>query len=59
MGIKVFSGVLPGAACLLGALLLMWYPLRGAYLEEMQHKVLMMHHEKKGELERRLSAAQD
>ena len=59
MGIKVFSGMLPGAACLLGALLLMGYPLRGAYLEEVQHKVLLMHHEKKDELERRLSSAQD
>ena len=59
LGIKVFSGVIPGAACLLGAVLLMWYPLRNAYLEDVQHKVLMMHHEKKGELERRLSAAQD
>jgi glycoside/pentoside/hexuronide:cation symporter, GPH family len=59
MGIKVFSGVLPGAACLLGALLLVWYPLRGAHLEEVQHTVLLMHHEKKGELARRLSAAQE
>jgi glycoside/pentoside/hexuronide:cation symporter, GPH family len=59
LGIKVFSGVIPGAACLLGALLLMWYPLRGPYLEEVQHKVLLMHHEKKGELARRLSAAQE
>jgi glycoside/pentoside/hexuronide:cation symporter, GPH family len=59
MGIKVFSGVLPGAACLLGAVLLMWYPLRGAYLEDVQHKVLLMHHEKKTELDRRLTAAED
>jgi glycoside/pentoside/hexuronide:cation symporter, GPH family len=59
MGIKFFSGVLPGAACLLGALLLMWYPLRGAYLEDVQHTVLMMHQEKKRELERRISAAQN
>jgi glycoside/pentoside/hexuronide:cation symporter, GPH family len=56
MGIKFFSGVLPGAACLLGAVLLMWYPLRGDYLADVQTKVLMMHGEKKRELERRLSA---
>ncbi|MBW6467173.1 MAG: MFS transporter [Brevefilum sp.] len=59
LGIKVFSGVLPGAACLLGALLLIWYPLRGAYLEDVQHTVLVMHHQKKDELERRISAAQN
>lgn len=58
MGIKVFSGVIPGAACLLGALLLVWYPLRNARLAEVQKKVLHMHQEKKQELDRRLSATQ-
>lgn len=55
MGIKIFSGVIPGVACLIGALLLVWYPLRKARLEEVQKKVLLLHHEKKQELERRLS----
>ena len=55
MGIKIFSGVIPGVACLIGALLLVWYPLRKARLEEVQNKVLLLHHEKKQELERRLS----
>ncbi len=59
MGIKVFSGVIPGAACLLGALFLVWYPLRNERLAEVQNKVLHMHHEKKQELERRLSAGKD
>ncbi|MDY6846251.1 MAG: MFS transporter [Chloroflexota bacterium] len=47
MGIKIFSGVIPGAACLLGALLLIGYPLRGERLEEIQKKVLVLHKEKK------------
>ena len=29
MGIKIFSGVIPGIACILGANFLIWYPLRG------------------------------
>jgi glycoside/pentoside/hexuronide:cation symporter, GPH family len=55
MGIKMFSGVIPGLACLLGALLLVWYPLRGKRLEDVQRQVLLLHHEKKLLLEKRLS----
>jgi GPH family glycoside/pentoside/hexuronide:cation symporter len=51
MGIKIFSGVIPGAACLLGALLLTWYPLRGNRLTEVQQKVLVLHKEKKRKFE--------
>jgi GPH family glycoside/pentoside/hexuronide:cation symporter len=47
MGIKIFSGVIPGVACLLGALLLVWYPLRGERLKEVQREVLILHKEKK------------
>lgn len=47
MGIKIFTGVIPGAACLLGAVLLIWYPLRGERLREVQQKVLVLHEEKK------------
>jgi GPH family glycoside/pentoside/hexuronide:cation symporter len=50
-GIKIFAGVIPGAACLLGALILVWYPLRGKHLEEIQKRVLVMHHEKKLQLD--------
>ncbi len=46
MGIKIFAGVIPGVACLLGALLLIWYPLRGQRLKEVQEKVLVLHQEK-------------
>ncbi len=55
MGIRVFSGVIPGVACLLGALMLVFYPLRNARLTEVQQKVLVMHHKKKQALEQHLS----
>ena len=51
MGIKLFTGVIPGVACLLGALLLIWYPLRGRKLASVQEKVLEMHQEKKQRLD--------
>ena len=47
MGIKIFSGVIPGIACLIGALILAFYPLRGKYLQDVQQKVLALHKEKK------------
>jgi len=58
MGIKVFSGLIPGISCLLGALLLVWYPLRGGYLAEIQEKVLHMHQEKREALDQHLSQPQ-
>ena len=42
-GIKAFMGLIPGAAMLLGALILTWYPLRGEYLERVQRQVLELH----------------
>ncbi len=50
-GIKVFIGLIPGIAMLLGALILFWFPLRGARLEKMQHDLLELHAEKKAKLE--------
>jgi GPH family glycoside/pentoside/hexuronide:cation symporter len=50
-GIKVFIGLIPGIAMLLGALILFWFPLRGARLEKMQHDVLELHAQKKAKLE--------
>jgi glycoside/pentoside/hexuronide:cation symporter, GPH family len=47
LGIKLFAGVIPGVACLLGALLLIWYPLRGKRLLDLQEKILVLHQEKK------------
>ena len=51
-GIKVLIGLIPGAALILGAILLHWYPLRGAYLEEVKGKVLALHAEKRIKFER-------
>jgi len=45
-GIKSFIGIIPGVACLLGSLLLTFYPLRGRYLNQVQEKVLEMHVQK-------------
>jgi GPH family glycoside/pentoside/hexuronide:cation symporter len=46
-GIKALVGLIPGIAMLLGALILVWYPLKGKYLQDVQSKVLEMHAEKK------------
>jgi len=51
IGIKVFTGLIPGIAMLLGALILFAYPLHGAYLKEVQDQVLEMHAEKKMKLD--------
>ena len=48
--IKIIIGFLPGVALLIGALLYIWYPLKGDYLKEIQEKVLKMHEEKHAKL---------
>lgn len=50
-GIKAFTGLIPGIACLLGATILHFYPLKGRYLKEVQEKVLTLHAEKASKLE--------
>ncbi len=57
MGIKIFAGVIPGAACLLGALILIWYPLRGKRLVKIQEKILYLHRQKKQQLDEKLQEA--
>lgn len=52
-GIKVFIGLIPGIAMLLGALILFWFPLRGSKLARVQQEVLELHARKKMELENR------
>jgi GPH family glycoside/pentoside/hexuronide:cation symporter len=49
-GIKTLVGLVPGIAMLLGALILAWYPLKGAYLQEVQSTVLAMHADKQNKL---------
>ena len=52
-GIKTLVGLIPGIAMLLGALILIWYPLKGEYLRETQSKVLEMHAQKQARLEQK------
>ena len=47
MGIKLFTGVIPGVACLLGAAILFLFPLRGQHLKDVQKEVLELHQQKK------------
>jgi GPH family glycoside/pentoside/hexuronide:cation symporter len=50
-GIKVFIGLIPGIAMLLGALILLLFPLQGERLTRIQQDVLAMHARKKNELD--------
>ena len=52
-GIKVFIGLIPGIAMLLGALILFWFPLQGERLEKMRSDVLELHARKKAELDKK------
>ncbi len=42
-GIRAIVGLLPGIALLIGAVILIWYPLKGNYLLEVKQKILEMH----------------
>jgi GPH family glycoside/pentoside/hexuronide:cation symporter len=42
-GIRAITGLIPGIAMLLGALILHFYPLKGQYLEKVQVQVLDLH----------------
>jgi GPH family glycoside/pentoside/hexuronide:cation symporter len=48
--IKSLIGLYPGIASLVGAFLLIWYPLKKSYLKQIQEKVLTMHSEKHAKL---------
>ncbi len=52
MGIRLFGGLIPGLALLLGALILVWYPLRGDRLKRNQEASLAMHADKLARLEK-------
>jgi GPH family glycoside/pentoside/hexuronide:cation symporter len=51
LGIKSLVGLVPGTAMLLGAVILIWFPLRGGYLVQVQEEVLALHTRKHEELE--------
>ncbi len=46
-GLKALGGLIPGIAMLIGALILVWFPLRGKYLESVQSQVLALHARKR------------
>jgi glycoside/pentoside/hexuronide:cation symporter, GPH family len=43
LGMKAVTGLIPGLALLLGALLLAWFPLKGAYLRTVQERLMGLH----------------
>jgi GPH family glycoside/pentoside/hexuronide:cation symporter len=49
-GIRVLVGLIPGAAMILGAIILIWFPLRGRYLAKVQEEVLALHARKHAQL---------
>lgn len=57
LGIKVIAGLVPGIAMALGAIILIWYPLRGQYLQDIQAKVLVMHARKHDLMEQMANSA--
>ncbi|MHA1793391.1 MAG: MFS transporter [Promethearchaeota archaeon] len=46
LAIKILIGLIPGLAMLSGALILTLYPLKGAYLANVQEKIITLHAEK-------------
>ncbi len=50
-GIKALVGLIPGIALISGAIILIWYPLRGTYLEQVKTKTLALHARKHAQLE--------
>lgn len=51
LGIRIIVGLIPGVAMLLGALILVWFPLRGEYLKHVQETVLALHARKRAQLD--------
>jgi GPH family glycoside/pentoside/hexuronide:cation symporter len=49
-GIRALMGLIPGAALILGAIILIWFPLRGKHLVKMQQEVLALHAQKHARL---------
>ncbi len=53
LGIKSLVGLIPGIAMILGAIILIWFPLRGEYLARVQEEVLALHARKTAQLHER------
>lgn len=54
-GIRALAGLIPGVALILGAVILLWFPLRGRYLAQVQEQVLDLHAAKHSQLGQELS----
>ncbi len=50
LGIKIIFGLIPGVAMLLAVLILIFFPLKGEYLEKVRKEVLELHAEKHAKL---------
>lgn len=50
LGIKIFIGLVPGIALIVGAIILNFFPLKGKYLDEVKQKVLDLHAQKQAKL---------
>ncbi|HUX76607.1 MAG TPA: MFS transporter [Anaerolineae bacterium] len=50
-GIRSLVGLIPGVAMLLGAIILIWFPLRGEHLDRVQEEVLALHARKHAQLQ--------
>ena len=50
--IKVIIGLIPGIAMIIGVIILMFYPLKGEYLEKVQEKVSKMHEQKHAQFQK-------
>ncbi len=51
-GIRSIVGLIPGIAMILGAAIMFFFPIKGDRLVELKEKIMVMHAEKKVELER-------
>ena len=50
-GIRAIVGLIPGIAMLIGAVIMLFFPIRGQKLIDLKQKILVMHAEKKARLE--------
>ncbi len=50
-GIRLIVGLIPGLAMLMGALILVFFPLQGERLARLKEKILVMHAQKKAQLD--------
>ena len=50
-GIRAIVGLIPGIAMLIGAVIMLFFPIRGQKLIDLKQKIMVMHAEKKARLE--------